>query len=116
MTALFNQKIVRGKMTMESISEALYFDPFEGDFGNSGDRTIKDKITKFRKPHRCHICDVITNVGEVGRNRVDVIDGDLHSFYFCHECCMSMVARLNDCDDETITQRYALRRRSSTAD
>ena len=103
---------------MESISEALYFDPFEGDFGEPGDRTIKDKIVKFRKPHRCHICDVTTQVGEVGRNRVDVFAGALYSVYFCHECCVAMVASLDDCDDETIIQRYALgeeSRRSSEA-
>lgn len=103
---------------MESISEAIGFDPFEGDFGSPGDRTLKDKIVKFRKPHLCHICNGTTAVGEVGRNRVDVFEGELYSFYFCHECCVAMyLASLDDCDEETICQRYALgeERRASSA-
>ncbi|MGL4885373.1 MAG: hypothetical protein ACRC4V_03330 [Aeromonas veronii] len=93
---------------MESISEAICFDPFEDDFGEPGDRTLKDKIVKFRKPHRCHICGTTTTVGEVGRSRVDVFEGKLYSFYFCHECCVAMVTSLDDCEDETLIQRYAL--------
>jgi hypothetical protein len=96
------------QQTTDAISEALCFDPFEGDFGGSGDRPLRDKIVKFRKPHTCHICATETKVGEIGRNKVDVIDGELLSFFFCYSCCLGMQASVEDGDDYIIEQRYEL--------
>lgn len=100
----------------DELESALYFNPFEGDFGSCGDRTLKDKIVKFRKPHACHICDAETTVGETGRNLVEIFDGEIWSFYFCHECCVAMAKSVdgdeeNEDDDDVISdieRRYEL--------
>lgn len=92
----------------EKISDAIMFDPFEGDFGSQGDRRLKDKIVKFRKQHSCHICNETTSVGEVGRSMTEVFEGEIYSFYFCNKCCAAMVASMDDCDDESITHRYRI--------
>lgn len=99
------------------LEDALMFNPFEGDFGCPEDRTLKDKIVKFRKQHTCHICQGDTEIGEVGRNIVSVFDGELVPFYFCNECCEAMVVSEEECNDdseddydpyEKITKQYRL--------
>lgn len=87
-------------MNKEQLESSLYFNPFEGDFGEPGDRTLKDKIVKFRKPHVCHICDGDIKVGELGRNLVEVFDGDIGSFYFCHDCCVAMSESVDGDEDQ----------------
>ena len=66
-------------MNKEQLESALFFNPFEGDFGSCGDGTLKDKIVKFRKPHLCHICDGDIKVGGLGRNLVEAFEGDIGS-------------------------------------
>lgn len=106
-------------MNKEQLESSLYFNPFDGDFGVPGDRTLKDKIVKFRKPHVCHICDADIKAGELGRNLVEVFYGDIGSFYFCPECCVAMAKSVDDVEDEevcAIDRRYELgekRRRAS---
>ncbi|HDX8614950.1 TPA: hypothetical protein RQN55_001090 [Aeromonas dhakensis] len=97
-------------MNKEQLESALCFNPFEGDFGSCGDRTLKDKIVKFRKPHLCHICDGHIKAGEFGRNLVEVFEGDIGSFYFCHECCVAMSKSVDDDEDcgAEIDRRYQL--------
>ncbi|MFM5440156.1 hypothetical protein ACET9K_11945 [Aeromonas enteropelogenes] len=101
-------------MNKEQLESALCFNPFEGDFGSCGDRTLKDKIVKFRKPHLCHICDGHIKAGELGRNLVEVFEGDIGSFYFCHECCVAMSKSVDGDDDDDedcgteIDRRYQL--------
>lgn len=101
-------------MNKEQLESALCFNPFEGDFGSCGDRTLKDKIVKFRKPHLCHICDGHIKAGEFGRNLVEVFEGDIGSFYFCHECCVAMSKSVDGDDDDDedccaeIDRRYQL--------
>ncbi|MGU5684452.1 hypothetical protein ACV1DN_09595 [Aeromonas allosaccharophila] len=87
-------------MNKEQLESSLCFNPFEGDFGSCGDRTLKDKIVKFRKPHLCHICDGDIKVGELGRNLVEVFDGDIGSFYFCQECCVAMSKSVDGDEEE----------------
>ncbi|MFQ2067927.1 hypothetical protein ACK35S_02570 [Aeromonas veronii] len=110
-------------MDMQLLESALHFNPFEGDFGSCGDRTLKNKIVKFRKPHVCHICDAETKVGETGRNLVEIFEGEIGSFYFCQECCVAMAKSVDgddegdgDCDE--IDRRYELgnERRQSKID
>ncbi|MGU5678135.1 hypothetical protein [Aeromonas allosaccharophila] len=110
-------------MNTQLLESALHFNPFEGDFGSCGDRTLKNKIVKFRKPHICHICDAETKVGETGRNLVEIFEGEIGSFYFCQECCVAMAKsvdgdddRDDDCDE--IDRRYELgnERRQSKID
>ncbi|MCR3957543.1 hypothetical protein NUK42_02105 [Aeromonas veronii] len=100
-------------MNMQLLESALHFNPFEGDFGSCGDRTLKNKIVKFRKPHVCHICDAETNVGETGRNLVEIFEGEIGSFCFCQECCVAMAKSVDGDDDgdddcDEIDRRYEL--------
>lgn len=110
-------------MSTQLLESALYFNPFEGDFGSCSDRTLKNKIVKFRKPHVCHICDAETKVGETGRNLVEIFEGEIGSFYFCQECCVAMAKSVDGDDDgdddcEEIDRRYELgnERRQSKID
>ncbi|MFQ1985183.1 hypothetical protein ACK34N_07595 [Aeromonas veronii] len=100
-------------MNIQLLESALHFNPFEGDFGSCGDRTLKNKIVKFRKPHVCHICDAETKVGETGRNLVEIFEGEIGSFYFCQECCVAMAKSVDGDDDgdddcDEIDRRYEL--------
>ncbi|ORJ13441.1 hypothetical protein A7D02_07455 [Aeromonas salmonicida] len=110
-------------MNKQPLESALHFNPFEGDFGSCGDRTLKNKIVKFRKPHICHICDAETKVGETGRNLVEIFEGEIGSFYFCQECCVAMANSVDgdedgDEDGFEINRRYELgnERRQSKID
>ena len=87
-------------MNTQLLESALHFNPFEGDFGSCGDRTLKNKIVKFRKPHVCHICDAETKVGETGRNLVEIFEGEIGSFYFCQECCVAMAKSVDGAEEE----------------
>lgn len=108
---------VNTNMKKEQLEKALDFDPFEGDFGESSDCTLKDKIVKVRKPHICHICDGAINAEELARNITQVFEGQIGTWYFCHECCKAMAKVFdyenNDDDededsDEEINKRYSL--------
>lgn len=72
--------------------EILAFDPFAGDFGDQGDRTLSDKMVRAAKPHSCFHCKGPIVVGEAHRSRSDITDGDLMSFRWCAACCMAMTA------------------------
>lgn len=94
-------------MTKEQLEDALDFNPFEGDFGSCGDRTLKNKIVKFRKSHICHICDGETKSGEIGRSLVEVFEGEIGSFYFCHDCCVAMAESMyGDGEDDDSEEEY----------
>lgn len=82
---------------------ALEFDPFEGDFGEPGDRTMKDAMVKARKPHTCAHCCGPIGIGETHRARTDVIAGDIMSWRWCALCCTAMVEQMNGDDDD---ERY----------
>lgn len=74
-------------------------DPFDGDFGDPGDRVLQDKIVTTRKPKACGCCRQTTKVGERTRSIVAIFDGQLMRYRFCSECCYAM-ARLWDDDDD----------------
>jgi len=69
---------------------ALMHDPFQGDFGDLGDRTLRDKIVTARKPAECHDCGSTIQPGERIRSRVDLSSGELMSFRWCQLCCGAM--------------------------
>mgnify|MGYP000078247448 CR=1 FL=1 len=49
------------------------------DFGETGDRTLQDKIVKAAKLHAgvCHDCAGDIAKGELHRHRVDIFDGEM---------------------------------------
>jgi hypothetical protein len=97
------------------LEDAINFDPFEGDFGDGNDCTLKDKIVTARKEHTCYICNGTVKVGELARNMVQVFEGQIGSWYFCQECCIAMTKIFeynNDIDSEEdqdeLDKRYTL--------
>ena len=89
--------------------DCLAADPFEGDFGNSNDRTLKDKIVTARRSGKCHCCGQQITPGTRIRSRADIFDGTLFSFRWCTECCVAMAKSWED-GGESWEGRYALRR------
>lgn len=77
--------------------DCLSADPFAGDFGDQGDRVLKDKIVKCRKPGPCHDCAQQIQPGEVARSMAAVFDGELMNFRWCNLCCAAMA---KDGEDE----------------
>lgn len=86
----------------------LQSDPFDGDFGDSDDRTLMDKIVVARKSKTpCSYCFSPTVSGTKIRVRTDVIDGEIQHYRWCHECCHAFVledlccdSQGRDCDDD----------------
>lgn len=78
----------------------LDYDPFEGDFGCPGDKTLRDAMVKARKPHTCTHCAGLIGSGETYRSRTDVVDGDLMSWKWCALCCAAMVEEMGDHDGD----------------
>lgn len=78
---------------------ALHFNPFEGDFGEPGDRVLSDAMVKARKPYHCSHCGGPVVIGELHRARTDVICGDLMRWRWCALCCEAMVKQMDDGDD-----------------
>ena len=77
-------------------SACLNANPFEGDFGEPGDRILQDKIVTTRKPAQCGCCHGTTEVGERTRSIKAVFDGQLMSYRFCSECCHAMACMWDD--------------------
>lgn len=72
--------------------KVLRFDPFQGDYGGSGDydRVLKDKMVTARKPGPCHHCSTTIQPGDRVRSRSEIYDGDMMSFRWCSGCCEVM--------------------------
>jgi len=72
------------------LTEALYVDWFEGDFGGD-ETTLSNKIVKGRKEHTCHCCDKTITVGELHRSMTDRVDGELENYRWCAKCCAAAI-------------------------
>lgn len=84
----------------------LAHDPFAGDFGGDGDRTLSDKIVTAQKSKVCHDCRNMIKPGERIRSRVDISDGELMSFRWCQACCEAM--EVYDSDPDILEARISL--------
>lgn len=92
-------------------ADVLAYDPFAGDFGGSGDRTLSDRMVKAAKHHAdCHNCGGPIAKGERHRSRSDIFDGEMHSFRWCWSCCTAMARVWLDAHhaDDEINARYAM--------
>lgn len=94
---------------------ALEFDLFAGDFGDSDDVELSNKIVTGRGEYTCFICYGPIVKGEVHRSAVHKFDGELMTYRVCNECCKAMASSVNyDCSDDDddgqgpIDARYAL--------
>lgn len=86
---------------------ALRFDPFQDDFGDQDDRTLRDKIVKTRKPSECSQCAESIPAGQIVRSRTDIIDGGMMSWKWCNTCTVLMAACSSRDDDERETAESA---------
>jgi len=93
----------------KSLQDALYFDLFDGDFGEPGDSELSNKIVKGRQNYRCFVCEGPITPGELHRYSVWKF-GEINTFRSCNECCKAMVKSVNcDYEDEDpIDHRYSL--------
>lgn len=73
-------------------SKITEFDPFDED--NFDVNRLKDKVVKARKDYVCQHCCGIVHKGTLSRNIVEALEGKLHSFRFCNDCCKAMVLQL----------------------
>ena len=89
--------------------DCLAVDPFEGDFGDTKDRTLKDKIVIARKHGPCHLCGSQIEPKEKVRSRSDIFDGELMYFRWCNLCCKAMAKSWTD-DGEEYEQRAHIRK------
>jgi hypothetical protein len=97
---------------MADLCKALLHNPFEGDFGDQGDRELRDKIVTFRKSRTCHCCAQDVKPGTMGRSLTMLwaSDGPM-SYAYCHECTKAQAKSWDD-DGRALDKRFALRWRS----
>jgi len=79
-----------------SAEKCLHVDPFEGDFGSPGDRTLSDKITIACAGGECHECAQNIKPGEWIRRRTDITDGSIATYRWCALCCAAMAKSWRD--------------------
>lgn len=94
---------------MDDEALILMFDPFDGDFGDQGDRILSDKMVTGRKPHTCSHCDGPIAVGERHRSRTEIVDGDMMSHRWCATCCGLMARIVGGRDPEGAEEEYEAR-------
>lgn len=97
-------------LTEQQKQDAMYFDPFDGDYGGDGasDRVLSDKIVKARVGGTCHLCGQECKPETNVRSRTEVYDGQMMSFRWCEKCCSAMAKYANG-NEAPIDKRYALR-------
>ena len=72
--------------------QALEVDPFEGDYGDSTDAVLKNKIVTIRKERPCSFCRRMIKAGERARSMTSKLDGEIRSHTFCNRCLNDMIA------------------------
>lgn len=86
----------------------LRFNPFEGDRGSPGDKTLEDKMVTARKGGPCHICPEPITPGMRIRVLKGVYDGEFMAFRWCQPCCEAMAKSWAD-EGKAIAARFTMR-------
>ena len=108
-------------MTDFNEAECLQYNPFDGDFGEPGDKVLSDKIVTARKESPCCECLTPIQKGERVRSMSAVFSGDLHSYRWCSACCHAFSLAFSYDDDEedefvaALDARSAVRARNEAA-
>ena len=63
----------------------LEANPFEGDFGMPGDRTLRIGIVRARIRHECGQCYGEIQPGERYRNQVEFFEGSVQYYKWCSD-------------------------------
>lgn len=89
-------------------TEALLYNPFEGDFGD-GEWALVDQIVTVQEPPRCHTCGGKLTPGTRCRHLVEQVGDEDESdepehfrrteYWFCQHCCAAMAKDVNDGGD-----------------
>lgn len=80
---------------MTDLQQALYVDPFDGDFGD-GEVKLSDKVVTYRKEYACHNatlgkCSGTCSTGEQGRVIVERWRNQtLKEYRWCLACTTHM--------------------------
>ena len=77
-------------------ADVLKFYPFDGDFGEPGDRTFTDKMMDARKAGPCFDCLQEIQPGERIRRMVQLFEGEVKTARWCHKCCEAMALSWTD--------------------
>ena len=96
--------------------ECLAYNPFDGDFGEPGDKVLSDKIVSTRKESTCVECLTTTQKGERVRSLSAVFGGKLFSYRWCSACCRMFSLAFSDDPDEydkAIAERSSVRNRNA---
>lgn len=94
-------------MTPDQEYKCLQYDPFAGDFGMPGDRTLSDKIVTTTRGGACHICAQPITPGSRIRSCADLSDGEVNRYRWCSACCIAMAVSWSD-NGLAIQARYAI--------
>lgn len=103
-------------MTNFNEAECLQYNPFDGDFGEPGDKVLSDKIVTARKESPCCECLTPTQKGERVRSLSAVFGGELRSYRWCSACCQAFSLAFSDDPDEyekAIDERNAVRKKNA---
>jgi hypothetical protein len=95
---------------MTNLADALKYNPFQGDFGDLGDREFVDKIVRFRKAGPCHICGFDVRPGMLGRRLTKYWEADkvAMTYRYCTLCTEAMAASWTD-EGVAFDERYRSR-------
>jgi hypothetical protein len=84
-------------LTAKQESDCLKANPFEGDFGSLGDRTLRSQMVTARVPHaECSCCLEPIVAGERTRVQIEFFDGGVQGYRWCSECCWAMAKSWTD--------------------
>lgn len=86
--------------TKDELRAACLYNPFDGDFGDVGDRTLRDRIACFRYTHECCLCPATIQPGEIGRSLTKLwADGSpapVATYRYCRACTEAMAKVFED--------------------
>ncbi|MFA5420198.1 MAG: hypothetical protein WC341_17225 [Bacteroidales bacterium] len=94
----------------------MEYDPFDGDFGDPGDKILSDKMVLAKKEHQCFWCGLPIKPKELHRSRVDIINGELCSYRWCNDCCSAMVCDIESGTFDATAKRIEMQRRAKESD
>jgi len=92
------------KLSDKEKQDLLYYDVFEGDFGDPGDRCLENKVVIARKEHECFGCGNTIEIGSYNliRKMVWADDKSFVSYRWCQNCCEKMLNEEYQCGLKTI--------------
>ena len=66
----------------------LSIDPFDGDFGEVGDKTLRDRIVIAAANGPCSACHGDIKPGSEIRSLTHRFDGRIATYRYCTKCCV----------------------------